>query len=356
MTLVSSTTIPMTTTPSDAPASTEASPEHLYSAAEVGRLFELPESRVRYWSQTGFIAPSVRQGKRRYYTFQDLISIKVAKELLDAGLPLQRVRRSLDALRSHLPRVDAPLARLRIRSDAERILVEDGSGTFDATTGQLLLDFDVDKLRESVAKVLTGPWAGGAERRGAERRGAERGIGATDADGSAYDSFQRGVACEAEWDGKTLESPKFQAALAAYSEATELDPSFAAAWTNYGSLLALIGDIDRARDCFDQALQQDPDQPEAHCNLAELALRGGELELAISGFRQVLRCDPDNLEAHYGLARGLLEVGGSSQALAHLERFCSAVDRLPDNEASDDLLLRKGQVERVMTTLRRELS
>ena len=61
------------------------STDHLYSAAEVARLFELPESRVRYWSQTGFIAPSVRDGNRRFYTFRDLIAVKVAKELLDAG-------------------------------------------------------------------------------------------------------------------------------------------------------------------------------------------------------------------------------------------------------------------------------
>jgi DNA-binding transcriptional MerR regulator len=53
--------------------------EHLYTVAEVARLFELPESRVRYWSQTDFISPSVRRGSRRFYTFQDLISIKVAK-------------------------------------------------------------------------------------------------------------------------------------------------------------------------------------------------------------------------------------------------------------------------------------
>ena len=86
-----------------------------------------------------------------------MISIKVAKELLDAGLPLQRVRRSLDALRYHLPRVDSPLARLRIRSDRDRILVEEGDTTFDATTGQLLLDFDIDILRDRVAEVLTLP-------------------------------------------------------------------------------------------------------------------------------------------------------------------------------------------------------
>ena len=323
-------------------ATAAQSAEHLYSVAEVAKLFDLPESRIRYWSQTGFITPSRRDGSRRFYSFQDLISIKVAKELLDAGLPLQRVRRSLDALRFHLPRVDAPLARLRIRSDRDRILVEDGEGTFEATTGQLLLDFDVDKLRQSVAEVLTLPWVGASN--DPEQSPA-----------NAYDAFSRGLAEEEQWDGRDLDSPHFHGAIAGYRQATELDPTFAAAWTNYGSMLALTGDFDRARDCFDQALRHDPDQPEAHCNLAELALRSNEIDLALSGFRQVLRTDPDNLEAHYGLARALLEVGGKSQALAHLERFCREIDRLPDHEASDDLLLRKGQVERVMSALRREL-
>ena len=164
-------------------AQSEPGAEHHYTVAEVARLFELPESRVRYWSQTGFISPSVRSGARRFYTFKDLISIKVAKELLDAGLPLQRVRRSLDALRYHLPRVDAPLARLRIRSDCDRILVEDGDNTFEATTGQLLLDFDVEKLRDHVAEVLTLPWVG------SEARAPIPGHGSS----SAYEAFQSGL-------------------------------------------------------------------------------------------------------------------------------------------------------------------
>jgi DNA-binding transcriptional MerR regulator len=318
--------------------------EHLYTAAEVARLFELPESRVRYWSQTGFIAPSVRQGARRFYTFRDLISIKVAKELLDAGLPLQRVRRSLDALRYHLPRVDAPLARLRIRSDADRILVEDGAGTFEATTGQLLLDFDVDKLRDQVAQVLTLPWVDGAGSRRSEPEAT-----------SAYEAFQRGLAHEEQWDGVSIEADAFRSAVACYEQAVELDVDFAAAWTNLGSLLAMTGEVERARDCFDHALRTDPDQPEAQCNLAELALRSGEIELAINGFRQVLRSDPDQLEAHYGLARALLEVGGKGQALAHLERFCHEVERLPASERNADLKARKRHVERVMKLLRAEL-
>ena len=323
----------------------ESGAEHHYTVAEVARLFELPESRVRYWSQTGFISPSIRSGARRFYTFQDLISIKVAKELLDAGLPLQRVRRSLDALRFHLPRVDAPLARLRIRSDSDQILVEDGDTTFEATTGQLLLDFDVKKLRDQVAEVLTLPWVGDA----AERKPM---LGSS----SAYEAFQAGLNEEEQWDGVDLSSPRFVDALAYYEQAVDLDPNFAAAWTNLGSLLAFTTDLDRARDCFDQALRSDPEQPEAQCNLAELALRSGELELAISGFRQVLRNDPDQLEAHYGLARALLEVGGKGQALAHLERFCGQVERLPKSERNVELKLRKRQVEQVIKLLRKELA
>ena len=320
--------------------------EHLYSVPEVARLFELPQSRVRYWSQTGFITPSVRRGNRRYYTFQDLISIKVAKELLDAGLPLQRVRRSLDALRFHRPRVDAPLARLRIRSEADRILVEEGETTFEATTGQLLLDFDVEKLRDQVAEVLTLPWVGGGEHPGATPALPD----------SAYEAFQRGLELESSWDGISLGDAALESALAAYERATELDPQFAAAWTNLGSLLAVKGELDRARDCFDHALRCDPEQPEAQCNLAELALRAGEVEIAIAGFRQALRIDPEQLEAHYGLARALLEVGGKGQALAHLERFCRAVDRLPTTERNAELVVRRRQVGKVVDILREELS
>lgn len=315
--------------------------ENLYSVVDVARLFELPESRVRYWSQTGFITPSIRQASRRFYSFRDLISIKVAKELLDAGLPLQRVRRSLDALRMQLPELDAPLARLRIRSDRDRILVEEGQTTYEAVSGQLLLDFDVDKLRTQVAEVLVLPFARSRE--------------ASEPSTSAYEEFARALACEQRWDGRDPHAPLLAEARGAYERATELDADFAAAWTNLGSLLALQGELERARDCFDEALRADPGQPEAQCNLAELALQGGELDLAVRGFRSVLRKDPEHLEAHYGLARSLLELGGKGQALAHLERFCAAVDRLPRVELGAELVARREHVEQVMDLLRREL-
>ena len=295
-----------------------------YSLRDVARLFELPEHRLRYWSQTGFITPSEREAGRLAYSFRDLIAIKVAKDLLDAGLPLRRVRRSLDALRMGLPDEDASLSRLRIRCDQDRVVVDDRDRTFDADTGQLLLDFRIQHLSEQVAAVLALPWVQPTR---------------STSDKTAYEWFLAG--CEAE--ARSAEQARF-----AYEAAIELDPDLAAAWTNLGGLRAEDGDLDGARDAFSEALRCDPDQPEAQANLAELALRQGESELAIAGYRQILQQHPDHEEAHYGLARALLVVGGKSQALAHLERFLCA-------QKNNKFDARLARVQAIIARLRAEL-
>lgn len=314
---------------------------HRYTVADVSRMFGVPERRLRYWSQTGFVRPSERASGRLLYSFRDLIAVKVATELLGAGLPLRRVRRSLDALRASLPRVETPLARLRVRCDHDRVVVDDGEDTFDALSGQLLLDFEVSDLSEQAAEVLALPWVGSDVEIDPER--------------NAHDWFMEGQLREAEWDGADADDKAFVEARRAYERALELDPDLAAAWTNLGSLLAEIGDVDGARDNFDEALKRDPDQPEAQANLSELALQAGDLETAIAGYRQLLRSVPDYFEAHYGLARALLGVGGRGQALAHLQRFCAAAEAIPSQERSDELQERLESTTQVVAVLKREL-
>jgi DNA-binding transcriptional MerR regulator len=324
------------------PAPSESPKEGRYSVAEAARMFALPEARLRNWSQTGFITPSVRAGGRRYYAFTDLVAVKVAKELLDAGHPLKRVRRSLDALREQVPGEASPLSRLRIRSDHDRIVVDAANGRFEASTGQCLLDFDLQDVRDQVAEVRSLPWVGSDD---------PVGFGTT-----AYDAFLHGNEAEARWHDAGAPGPAhpaFREAKAAYEEAIELDDAFAAAWTNLGGLLAAGGDLEAARDHFDEALRCDPDQEEARCNLAELALRDGDFDLAIEGFRAVLSNDPDHLEAHYGVARALLRVGGQAQAKAHLERFCQAVEGLPAALRPEELERRRDQAAVVLRSLAR---
>ncbi|MCA9709312.1 MAG: tetratricopeptide repeat protein [Myxococcales bacterium] len=331
--------MPATKVPSVQPEDDEG----VYSVREVSRLFEVPEHRLRYWSQTGFLVPSTRRGERRFYSFRDLIAVKVAKGLLDGGLPLRRVRRQLESLRTMLPRVEAPLHDLRIRCENDRVVVDavvDAvAHRFEAGSGQLVLDFEVSVLREQAAQVLALPWVD------EEPEGPPR---------TAYEWFLFAQELEEEW-GDVPDPEAVMRARHAYEAALELDPRLAAAWTNLGGLLAEIGEIEEAQEHFEEALRHDPDQVQARLNLAELALRHHGPEAAVQAYREVLRRDPDHHEAHYGLARALLGQGDKGEALAHLERFCAAVDRLPGPERGPELADRRVQVERVMGTLRVEL-
>ncbi|RMG98496.1 MAG: tetratricopeptide repeat protein [Deltaproteobacteria bacterium] len=280
---------------------TASSVPTLYTTEQVARLFDIKPDRLRYWAHSGFIVPSGRSGGRPAYTFRDLVAVKVACALLAQGMGVRRVRGCLDALRVKLPAADRDLASARIRVVEGHLVVDDGKGPFDPRTGQGVLDFRVDGLRAQTAEVV-------------ELRAAD----AAEDDESAYAAFERGL---------RLEQTDPEAARAAYRRAVEIDPYFAAAWTNLGSLEAELGDLDAARDCFERAIEADPDQPEARMNLAELALRSGDADVAIFGYRQVLATSPEHYEAHYGLARALLSVGGRAQAAAHLERFVRAAER-----------------------------
>ena len=60
--------------------------------------------QVQYWDETNFIKPTIRQatghGSSRLYSFLDLVQMRVAKALLDGGVSLQKIRKSLEFLRA----------------------------------------------------------------------------------------------------------------------------------------------------------------------------------------------------------------------------------------------------------------
>ena len=316
----------------------------VYSFREVSRLLDLPEHRLRYWSQTGFLVPSVRRGERRFYSFRDLIAVKVAKGLLDGGLPLRRVRRQLEALRTTLPRVRAPLHDLRIRCVHDRVVVDEVAHRFEADSGQLMIDFEVSALHAQAAQVVALPWVDDDDE--GDDDGAPR---------TAYEWFLFAQELEEEWGGAPADAEGLARVRHAYETALELDPRLAAAWTNLGGLLAETGELEEAQEHFEEALRHDPDQMQARLNLAELAMLRDGPRTAVPAYREVLRRDPDYHEAHYGLARALLQQGSKGEALAHLERFRSAVARLPDDDRDPELLTRCDQVDAVIHALRGDL-
>jgi tetratricopeptide (TPR) repeat protein len=268
----------------------------LYSASEVSRLFAVTASRLRYWDRTGFLSPSGRRGRRRCYTFQDLIGLRAAKALLDAGVPLQRVRRSVDSLRGLLPKVTRPLNELRVVADGQSVVVRDGQGPFDARTGQVLLDFGVSDLRDDVVRVLKRHGELDADKR------------------SAYELYLEG--CRLDEDDAT-----FSKAEEMYHKALELDPGLANALTNLGNVRFRRGFPEEAEVFYKRALAIDTEQPEAYYNLGFLYYERGDAKLAVECFEHAVQSDPAFADAHFNLAMALEEVQDSPRARKHWQIY-----------------------------------
>jgi tetratricopeptide (TPR) repeat protein len=278
--------------PIDAPPPRPKDPlGDLYSFADAAKLFGVSLGRLRYWERSGFIARSVSIGNKRCYSFQDLIGVRAAKELLDEGIPLQAVRRSIAALRASLPTVARPLSSLRIVAEGNSVVVRDEEAVYEPATGQLRLDFDVSALRDDVVRVL--------QRSG---RKSDHSL--------AYQHYLEG--CRLDENEHTHEQ-----AEAAYRRAVELDPSLANALTNLGNLLYRRGRLEEAEQQYVRALQIDAEQPEAFYNLGFLLYERGELTSAILNFRRALRSDPAFADAHFNLAMALCDAGEAQEARAH---------------------------------------
>jgi tetratricopeptide (TPR) repeat protein len=295
-----------------------------YTFGAVAQILGLPESKLRYWSQVGFVGPSRRLGARQVFTFQDLVTVKAAKELVDRGFSTGDIRKAIDTVRVALPAVDRPLDRLRVAFDGDALVVVDGGAAFEIT-GQRVFDFGLAELAAQAAPEAT-PLAAHAQ-------------GPVARDRTAYDWFLEALRIEVENEPE---------AEACYRRALDGDPGLAAAHTNLGTLAYKRGDDEIARQSFEAALACDPDQPEARYNLATLLYETGEVDLAASELRKVVQAVPTFADAHYNLATALERLGSKRQAREHLEQYLALVGQGDaDADQADWISDARARVERL---------
>lgn len=287
----------------------------LYSVRDASRIFGQKESRLRYWIQSGFLWPSVRRGGQYFYTFDDLITIRTAVELLDSGISVQKVRHALKELRSELPEGVSPGAKLRICSDGNRVVVMKDDIAYEAQSKQLVMAFALSSINTQIAEIL--PIRGKEQPPSDEAtpQPIDAGFEQTLRQElpSAYQLFLHARDAEEEDDDELAERYLRQCIA--------LEDSMAAAHTNLGNLLHKQGRIEEAKERYDAALLHDPEQPEARYNLANLFEELGNREMAITELRQVCTRSPDFADAHYNLAVLLSEIGGEAQAQQHLSHY-----------------------------------
>jgi DNA-binding transcriptional MerR regulator len=116
-----------------------------YTAAQTARLAGCTGSQLRYWSRSGLVRPS---GENRSYTFRDLVALRVVTSLLEAGLPLHRVRVALE----YLADAGDDLTGLRLVTDGSSVWAcrDDGQILDALRAGQLALFVAVDHFAQSV--------------------------------------------------------------------------------------------------------------------------------------------------------------------------------------------------------------
>ena len=280
----------------------------LYSIRDVARILAVQESRLRYWTQTGFVGPTVRKGGRFYYTFTDLVAVKSAKDLLAADVTLQTARKAVEGLKKALPGDTHPASKLRVCSDGKTIVALADDAAFEPIGGQVVMAFSLSTFGEHVAEVLAMP-------RVDPSAPVEVNDSPTEANGgtTAYRHFVEACAAEDRGDSETAEH--------LFRQAIDLEPNMSAALTNLGNLVYRQGELEEARKLYERALDHDPLQAEARYNLANLLEDLGETELAIAELRRVCAACPEFADAHYNLGLMLAQVGGTAQAKQHLERY-----------------------------------
>ncbi len=269
-----------------------------YSARHAAQLIGLAESAVRSCIRDGLVgAPNAVPAQ---LTFRDLAALRTVKALMDAGVPLPRVRKDLAQIQRAM---GTAIAELTVEVHDGRIQVRGTSGeTTEIQSGQQLsLAF------EAPAPIADQPM--GQVRELPRHDGPPPAVALP---ATAEQWMQRAVG---------LEERDPVAAIDAYRRTLRLRPEHTEAWINLGRLHAETGDATSAHDCFRSALERDPDEATAYYNLGVLAQDAGNEADAITLYRRALELDGHLAEAHYNLATLFDQAGDSRSAIRHINEY-----------------------------------
>jgi tetratricopeptide (TPR) repeat protein len=266
-----------------------------YSRQDVLRILDISPRQLQGWERAGLIPP------QQSYSFQHLGQLRVLRVLREEDVPAASIRHSIVAMKAVAGMANPLLEACLVRTGT-RLAFRHHGAIVDPIRRQLLFDFE--RLDRPTAASEPAP----LRRPASSPRGVQ-------------DRFLAAVQAEEAGD-----KPR---AMALYEEILEIDPTYAAAHINLGTIYFHLRQFDRAEDLYRRATTADPSYVLAFFDLGNVLDELQRLDESIAAYRQAIALSPRYPDAHYNLALAYERQGELRSALRHWQAYVRLDNRGP---------------------------
>ncbi len=265
-----------------------------YSRQDVLRIFEISAHQLHGWERAGLIPA------QQTYSFQDLGQLRTLRALRAEEVSAASIRHSIVAMKA-VSGMTNPLLEACLVRTGTRLAFRHRGAMVDPIRRQLLFDFE--RLDRTGGIDRPSPLSDPASLR---RPGVSspRGV---------QDRFLAAVQAE--------EAGEKQRAIALYEEILSIDPGYAAAYINLGTINFHLRQYARAEDLYRRATLADPGYVLAFFDLGNVLDELQRPDESIAAYRQAVALSPRYADAHYNLALAYERKNDRRKALRHWHAY-----------------------------------
>jgi tetratricopeptide (TPR) repeat protein len=270
-----------------------------YRRHDVLRILQISARQLQAWERAGLIP------QKEIYSFQDLGQLRTLRSLREDDVPAASIRDSILAMKA-VAGMANPLLEACVVRTGTRLAFRHLGAMVDPIRRQLLFDFERGSGPASASAAI--------------QPSPLRLPGTPDAHG-IHERFQAAVQAE--------EAGEKQRAIALYEEILAVDPHYAAACINLGTVFFHLRQFGRAEELYRHATVADPGYVLAYFDLGNVLDELGRLEESTAAYLKAVALSPQYADAHYNLALAYERCGQNRSALHHWRAYVKLDNRGP---------------------------